>query len=94
MFIFAHLLLQEHGDLETRIAQIIKGVEATEREASEEAAAVAAAAAAAAAAPTSSKQRKKDSKQAAFQTRPYNDGAGGEEDHVMDDEELHSLLGV
>jgi exo-beta-1,3-glucanase (GH17 family) len=90
-------------DLETRIAQIIKGVEATERKSEEEAAAVALAASSAPSSSTttttttssSSRSRsgsRKDGRQA-FQTRPYNeDGTGGED--VMDDEELHTLLGV
>ena len=88
------MCVQEPMDLETRIAQIIKGVEATERKSEEEAAAVAMAAAAPSTTSTSGKSRssKKDSRQA-FQTRPYNEEATGGED-VMDDEELHSLLGV
>lgn len=81
-------------DLETRIAQIIKGVEETERE-SEAAAAMAAAApptSSASSSTSKSRSSKKDSKQA-FQTRPYNEDGHGEE-NVMDDEELHNLLGV
>ena len=40
--------------------------------------------------PRPPKHRKRDKQQ--FQTKPYNEGA--EEEAIMDDEELHNLLGV
>ena len=68
--------MQEHVDLESRIAAIIKGVEESEKQNEAQ--------------PPPPKHRKRDKQQ--FQTKPYNDG--GEDEPIMDDEELHSLLGV
>ena len=75
-------MLQEHGDLDSRIAQLIKIDNSVDTFP-----AVAAAAASVVTAPAAPTKPNKQN----LRTQPYNEEEG---EAVMDDEELHSLLGV